>query len=422
KHIHIVAHSEGTVVTFRGLLEALSAKGDKGYEWIEKVKSLMTIGSPIDKHIVMWPNLWRGFTAAPGDWKMPAPIRWWNYYDYGDPVGFELDTARQWLIHHGWIAAKPNVLKADGSKVPAEIGKQDFFHFPEKQEIGFTRYPLPGKAHNDYWGDNDLFHHFLAHGMELKKGTPLALPSPLPKKPSTLRRWQVVSWVLPYVVALVLLIAGTYLVYKNVGDVLKSPESTKQFTLNVFALAGLLAGVTVVSRVPRLVPIGWWYLLPATVFAAGAALYWNVMEGSAVNNLGAALGAPEGDPSRWRMIIACLAVGIVSALLSKLKPGWGMWPLMLTSGSLTIVVVYRILTGESVGDNPELWPVVLCVLAFLYLWWLAAQLFDLVFIWHRYIRSNLANDMLKKFDPVLAPAKHKAQQSAKSQAKVPVKT
>jgi hypothetical protein len=41
--------------------------------------------------------------------------------------------------------------------------------------------------------------------------------------------------------------------------------------------------------------------------------------------------------------------------------------------------------------------VVLAAAAFLYLWWLAAHLFDLVFVWHRYIRSSLANKMLRGF-------------------------
>ena len=94
-----------------------------------------------------------------------------------------------------------------------------------------------------------------------------------------------------------------------------------------------------------------------------------------------------------------------------------MWPMVLTSGVATGLIVARLLwrnAKDHPDENPDLWPVLLCVAAFLYLWWLAAQLFDLVFIWHRYIRSNLANDMLKKFDPVLAPAKHAAQQSAKS--------
>jgi hypothetical protein len=52
-----------------------------------------------------------------------------------------------------------------------------------------------------------------------------------------------------------------------------------------------------------------------------------------------------------------------------------------------------------------LWPVVLSVAAFLYLWWLAAGLFDLVFIWHRYIRGNQVNATLKHFHPQLAPVK-----------------
>ncbi len=74
--IYIVAHGEGTVISFLGLLQALSgevvtdpdntlpvpiALDDR---WIGCVRGYMTIGSPIDKHIVLWPPpAWR---RAPG--------------------------------------------------------------------------------------------------------------------------------------------------------------------------------------------------------------------------------------------------------------------------------------------------------------------------------------------------------------------
>ena len=167
KDIHIVAHSEGTVVAFRGLLEALSKPNDEECEWVKRVKSFMTIGSPIDKHIVMWPALWEGFTPDVNSREEGEGIVWWNYYDFGDPVGFELDTARQWLLLRGWIAADEKSEKADGSKVPADCARQRFFDFPKAHDQGFTRYPFPGKAHNDYWGDKELFDHFFSNGMKL---------------------------------------------------------------------------------------------------------------------------------------------------------------------------------------------------------------------------------------------------------------
>ena len=37
-----------------------------------------------------------------------------------------------------------------------------------------------------------------------------------------------------------------------------------------------------------------------------------------------------------------------------------------------------------------MWPVLIAGAAFLYLWWLAALIFDLGFVWQRYIRQSLA--------------------------------
>ena len=51
----------------------------------------MTIGSPIDKHLVLSPELFgEGAPLQSPD----RPIDWRNYYDEGDPVGFALDDAR----------------------------------------------------------------------------------------------------------------------------------------------------------------------------------------------------------------------------------------------------------------------------------------------------------------------------------------
>jgi hypothetical protein len=36
----------------------------------------------------------------------------------------------------------------------------------------------------------------------------------------------------------------------------------------------------------------------------------------------------------------------------------------------------------------QLWPVFLATAFFLYIWWLVALLFDLTFVWHRYIRFS----------------------------------
>ena len=45
--------------------------------------------------------------------------------------------------------------------------------------------------------------------------------------------------------------------------------------------------------------------------------------------------------------------------------------------------------GMEPVQQPALWPLLLGAIAFLFLWKLAAILFDLTFIWHRYIRLNV---------------------------------
>ena len=45
----------------------------------------MTIGSPIEVHHLLWPDLWRGLKPDAEMAGRPR-IPWKNYYDYGDPI------------------------------------------------------------------------------------------------------------------------------------------------------------------------------------------------------------------------------------------------------------------------------------------------------------------------------------------------
>lgn len=53
--------SEDTVVSFLGLLEGFREPQSPG--WVKQVRGFMTLGSPIDKHLALWPEL---FGEAPG--------------------------------------------------------------------------------------------------------------------------------------------------------------------------------------------------------------------------------------------------------------------------------------------------------------------------------------------------------------------
>jgi hypothetical protein len=57
---------------------------------------------------------------------------------------------------------------------------------------------------------------------------------------------------------------------------------------------------------------------------------------------------------------------------------------------------------EVLAAHPPAWPVLLSGAAFLYVWWLAALIFDLAFVWQRYVRNSLALDRLKQWhEPAL---------------------
>jgi hypothetical protein len=66
--------------------------------------------------------------------------------------------------------------------------------------------------------------------------------------------------------------------------------------------------------------------------------------------------------------------------------------MILTGGGLLLgFVLYAV--GENLTG--AIWPVFVAGAAWLYLWWLAALLFDLVFVWHLYIRSSLINRRIR---------------------------
>ena len=64
--------------------------------------------------------------------------------------------------------------------------------------------------------------------------------------------------------------------------------------------------------------------------------------------------------------------------------------------------------------NAPLWPILLGAAAFLFLWRLASLIFDLVFIWHRYIRHSGA---LKFLRHAILPARATQEPPASSNGK-----
>ena len=173
----VIAHSLGSIMSLDALLYAhaksqirrsnrgkwvfpgyLRAK-DKGNapdtNWIWRVKSFVTLGSPIDKFLMLWWCNYRyllnhraWFERIECETKIchflgprrKSPINHFNYCDELDPVGHNLDIAKQTNAYNAV--------------------------FESKEDIVFNRYRVPGAAHNEYWGDQDLFKWILARAVD----------------------------------------------------------------------------------------------------------------------------------------------------------------------------------------------------------------------------------------------------------------
>jgi hypothetical protein len=140
--IYIVAHSEGTVISWTSL--RLAAMQAKPPEWLDEVKGFVTLGSPIDKHHLIWGENFPADIST----EQPEKIKWWNFWDYSDPVGHSLDG-----IFGG------DVKKTKGNK-----------QFKRMFDDGYWRYPIPGKAHVDYWKDINLHHKIVQEVMGIPAG------------------------------------------------------------------------------------------------------------------------------------------------------------------------------------------------------------------------------------------------------------
>jgi hypothetical protein len=252
--IYLVAHSEGSVVAFYSLLRGIADRKP----WVQHVRGLMTIGSPIETHVVLWRELWDDINrAGPPIPDPPTKITWWNYYDSGDPIAYRLDHTRVWM------RGGPNRWAR-------------FFDHDEKRDVEFSRYWLPGKAHVDYWKDVELFNHFIGNVMKPEPKKPPAVKKPratktpaLPKVPGD-RPWvPLVSACVPYLLVACLMIAAAFFLYKPINTALrtgKSPTSAQEMAVSVLGIGWLMIGFTAVVRIPRLTKGFGWLTQPRCCF------------------------------------------------------------------------------------------------------------------------------------------------------------
>lgn len=341
--IYLIAHSEGSVIAFLGLLEAMAADAP----WVSRVKGLMTIGSPIDKHLILWPELWRGLTPKKLD---GVEIPWCNYCDRGDPVGYELDAARHWL------------------------GGNSSLYF--MKDVLFSRYLFPGKAHLDYWTDSELFSDFLSSVKVQQE----AAPTPVSSKPGM----GAFSAIIPYLFSLAILAFGVFIFYNAITICIGHTESAINLALNTAALTALLGGIAVAGRIPRLVRDLRYHVLSLVVSALCCVVFYYAIRDEACYWLAEQVPTMNADP---RGTLVAIAAGIV--LLSYINP-----LVSDRSGSRffifvgALVAIALALAGIFSGSHGDIMPVLIAGGMFLYLWWLSVIVLDLTFVWHRYIRGQ----------------------------------
>ncbi|WP_148218021.1 hypothetical protein [Opitutus terrae] len=77
------------------------------------------------------------------------------------------------------------------------------------------------------------------------------------------------------------------------------------------------------------------------------------------------------------------------------RSGRGQKPMIWLVGVVfvTFAILNEVWRTQPTGP---LWRVFVAIAAFLYLWWLSSLLFDLVFVWHRYIQGDAAHKSLRE--------------------------
>lgn len=401
--IYLVTHSEGTVVGLLGLLSAICGKdpvyGKDRPPWLDCVRGLMTLGSPIDKHLALWPELFTDLLTPAHQPKNHALIEWRNYYDLGDPVGFELPMARE-------------VFNTD-PKNPQNRNPWYWFNFPESHDHGFTRSLFPGKAHNDYWTDQDVFGHFIQQ--VIYQNDPQLLKcadKKFDKPPRSKLPHKIGSWFLPYVAALALLFFAVYTIYKAVKncftyDDQKAMETAKEIFLNVGGITALLSGLTVTARIPRLTREWSWRLLGIGIFALGAYGYMKLVPGAEPQKFEDIFTFAQFHPTQGLIGLAALIAALAN-IVARQYPMLGVRLLLWFGGAGVLsIIAWNLITTETA--KIVIWPVVLAGAFFLYLWWLTILLFDLVFVWHRYIQASVAQRHLNEMCSTLYEKKAAAQ-------------
>jgi len=256
REIYVIAHSEGTVVSYSSLVQAavllegdaLHAQ-DQGFEgfkageqkrlregpgaeavgnWLPRVKGFLTIGSPLDKHFLIWQHRFKKYrlqndpvVANDGT---TIRIPWFNFWDQNDPVGYGLHS-----LFHG-----SEVAKTDAEKL-----------FTLCDDRGFARYPVPGLAHVAYWDDDAIYRDIFNRVMQFDPAQPSFVVDRLKK--SNELSWKLGFWLVRILVVVLTLFFG----WKVLLGIAASLFYAAKTALGFFALE------TLAAKIPSLDLIQW---------------------------------------------------------------------------------------------------------------------------------------------------------------------
>jgi hypothetical protein len=91
-------------------------------------------------------------------------------------------------------------------------------------------------------------------------------------------------------------------------------------------------------------------------------------------------------------VTTLIAAAILTAIIGRgvaRKSRWVRLVLVGVGTAATVALTVLVCQYLKHRADAPLWPTVLAVGAFLYSWWLGILIFDLAFVWHRYIRTPI---------------------------------
>ena len=407
--IYFVAHSEGTVVALLGLLTAFHEYGNAGedgrpkYRWVEQVRGLMTIGSPIEEHLILWPELFQPFeartdpqtgTKRPAYRWQPGPdgpkIRWRNYCDKGDPIAYRLVETSDWLKRNEW---------------------DEVFEFDRhRHEFSFSRYPFPGKAAHRLLGRRGglrPLHRRRRQAAARRRAGPRAEAAPErpARRPLQPRRALRGPGPAP--------VHGRLPALPRRADVPDRAAGGRYVRLYDAERAGLLvavrrpdpggadppvdAVVVGLGRLPGHVPGRADRLHHARERRQpgisdedpGPSLRSRSCKGKSRRRCRPIRCTRWASRASWA---SCRALVLIAQGAALLRPRLGAKTLIIPGALAVLLVAGSRVAGSMsahMSDRGSLWGMLLGGAFFLYLWWLSVVFFDLIFVWHHYVRGSV---------------------------------